>query len=202
MPYWTKIFTKSIDNMNRIKLQLLTKDDLTDEYVSWHTAEHTTYFSSTKRKFLREDLIHELEEGIKAGNLFHYGIYHIIDDKLIGVIKLGVINLIHKSSDMVVLIGDRDYLGKGIAVDAIKLGNQIAFEKHKLRKLFGGMYKQNIASVKTYLKANWIIEGVLKDHYLEQDKEQDRILVACFNPNIYRGSYYSKGEYNFKQIYT
>jgi RimJ/RimL family protein N-acetyltransferase len=187
--------------MDTIKLALLTKDDFTDEYVSWHQAEHTHYYSSTKRSFLKENLLHEFETGRAAGNLFHYGIYHIADNKLIGVIKLGTISLLHKTSDLVVFIGDKNYLGKGLAVEAIKLGNKVAFEVHGLRKLFGGMYRENIASVKAYLKAGWVIEGVLRNQYIEGDKEQDRILVACFNPAIYQDSYYKNGQFSFEEIY-
>ena len=52
---------------------------------------------------------------------------------------------------MIVFIGDADYLGKDVH-DAINEGNEKAFNEHKLRKLYGGMYKDNVASVKAYLK--------------------------------------------------
>jgi RimJ/RimL family protein N-acetyltransferase len=63
------------------------------------------------------------------------------------------------------------------------------------------MYFDNVASVKAYLRADWIIEGVLKDHYLYEGKPQDRILVACFNPSIFSDEYHKKGLYSFDDIY-
>lgn len=102
-------------------------------------------------------------------------------------------------------IGDVNYLGKGLAIKAIKAikrGNEIAFYKHKLKKLYGGMYYDNIPSLKAYLKAGWVIEGVLKDHYIHGEKPQDRILVACFNPNFYEKNYHRKGLYSFDQLYN
>lgn len=190
-----------MDKIYRIRLKLLSKIDLTEKYFSWHKAEHTKYFSSTKRSFSHQSLKKEFETGEKEKNLFHYGIYHIYDDSFIGVIKIGIINKIHMTSDMVVLIGDKSYLGKGLASEAIQLGNDIAFNIHMIRKLYGGMYKDNIGSVKAYLKANWIIEGVLKNQYVQNSSEQDRILVACFNPKFYQDEYYSKGMFSFNQIY-
>ena len=47
------------------------------------------------------------------------------------------------------------------------------------------MYKSNIASVKAYTRAGWVIEGVLKDNYIIENSFEDRILVACFNPQYF-----------------
>ena len=41
-------------------------------------------------------------------------------DKHIGNIKLGPINWIHRYGDISLLIGDKDYWGKGIATEAIR----------------------------------------------------------------------------------
>jgi len=81
-------------------------------------------------------------------------------NKLTCAIKLGIVNWVHKISNMIVFIVDKDYLGKGLAVDAIIKGNEKAFNKHNLRKLYGSMYKDNIASVKVYLKTGWVIEDI------------------------------------------
>jgi RimJ/RimL family protein N-acetyltransferase len=45
------------------------------------------------------------------------------------------------------------------------------------------MYANNKASIGAYLKAGWVIEGILKDHYLVDDLPMDRVLVACFPGN-------------------
>ena len=75
-------------------------------------------------------------------------------------IKPRIVNWVHKISNMIVFIGDKDYLGKGLAVDAINEGNEKAFNEYNLRKLYGGMYKDNIASVKAYFKTGWVIEDI------------------------------------------
>jgi len=187
--------------MNEIFLKELEETDFNDEYVSWHSNEHTTFYSGSNRVFTRENLLEEFYRGKNENNIFHYGIFSSANKKAIGVLKLGIINWSNLSSDMIVFIGDKNYLGKGLAVKAICQGNEIAFKTHKLRKLYGGMYYDNIASVKAYLNANWIIEGVLKDHYLYNNESQDRILVACFNPDIFNEKYHTSGLYSFEEIY-
>ena len=123
------------------------------------------------------------------------------NNECIGTVQIGPINKIHKISDLVVLIGNTKYHGKGLAIEAIKIGNAIAFETHNLRLLYGGMHRDNIGSVKAYLRANWIIEGILRDHYIVNGESQDRILVACFNPSIFNETYHKKGLYSFEEIY-
>lgn len=80
-------------------------------------------------------------------------------------------------------------MGKGLASEAIKLGNQLAFSVYGIRKLYGGMYVSNVASIKAYIRAGWLIEGRLKGFYQVGERNEDRILVGCFNPQ-----YFSKEE--------
>ena len=105
--------------MSRVYLELLNEDHFDDEYVGWHSQSHTDFYSGSKRIFTKENLLEEFHSGIKKNNNFHYGIFYKENNKLIGVIKLGIVNWVHKISDLIVFIGDADYLGKGLAVDAI-----------------------------------------------------------------------------------
>ena len=160
--------------------------------MSWFDDEDLMrFYTSSKNKITKEKLLTSIEEGKKNGNLFTYGIFTNDTFTLIGTIKLGPIHFIHRTSDLVALIGDRNYLGKGLSVDAIRLGNQLAFEKFDIRKLYSGMYESNIASIKAYTRAGWLIEGRLKGFYAVDNKNEDRILVGCFNPK-----YFSEAEIN------
>jgi ribosomal-protein-alanine N-acetyltransferase len=179
---------------DRIYLKEINLNDIDQTVMEWfNDTELMKYYTNSRNKITKENLVASIEEGKKAGNLFTFGIYSNELNNLIGTIKIGPINLNHKISDLVVLIGDRNYLGKGLSVDAISLGNQIAFEKFNIRKLYGGMYESNIASIKAYTRAGWIIEGRLKGFYVVDNKNEDRILVSCFNP-----TFFSKDE--IKQI--
>ncbi|MCX7729345.1 MAG: GNAT family N-acetyltransferase, partial [Bacteroidia bacterium] len=69
--------------------------------------------------------------------------------------------------------------------EAIKLGNQLSFEKYDIRKLHGQIYADNIGSIKAYCKAGWIIEGVIKGRYLKNGHPMDQILVSYNNPKYF-----------------
>lgn len=186
---YTQSMRRRVSEGPRVFLDLMTKTDVDERYLSWFTkAEHIRFFSGSGRKFTQEALLAEIEEGHKTGSTFVYGIFRQDSELLIGTIKIGPIDRQNQTSDLVVHIGDPENGGRGIATEAIELGNRIAFEDLGIRKLFGGMYEANIAAVRAYLKAGWEVEGRLRDHYLVDDSPMDRILVACFRNSSKRNT--------------
>jgi len=170
----------------RVYLRKIQITDITERVMEWfEDKELMEFYTNSKKTITKESLIESIKEGEKRGNLYTFGIFTNDEDTLIGTIKLGPINFSHRISDLVILIGDRNYLGKGLAVEAIKTGNQLAFEEFDIRKLYGGMYESNIPSIKAYTRAGWIIEGRLKGFYLHNGKNEDRILVCCLNPKYF-----------------
>ena len=172
---------------DRVYLNEIEKKDITEDVMKWfEDKDLMKFYTSSKQTITKDSLLHSIEEGKSKGNLFTFGIYTVVENILIGTIKLGPIHPVHKTSDLVILIGNRDFLGKGLSVDAIKLGNQLAFEEFDIRKLYGGMYESNIPSIKAYTRAEWLVEGRLKGFYWENDRNEDRILVGCFNPKFFK----------------
>ena len=161
-------------------------DELTDSVMAWFSDKQLMkYYTNSQKVITRDSLIAAIEQGKKEGNTFTYGIYDIQRELLIGTLKLGPINKVHRTSDLATLIGEHSFLGKGLAAEAIKLGNQLAFSVYDIRKLYGGMYESNVASIKAYLRAGWLIEGRLKGFYQVDGRNEDRVLVGCFNPKYF-----------------
>jgi len=102
----------------------------------------------------------------------------------IGNIKLGSINWIHRYADVGILIGDKTYWGKGIAVEAIKLVIEYAFKKLNLHRLEAGCYSNNIASIKAFKKAGFIEEGCLKQRYFFNGGYVDRVCLGILRENL------------------
>lgn len=174
----------------RLKLLDFDESMVTDTVLSWFdNSELMKYYTNSKKKIDKDELIQSIKNGEIDGTSFTYFIEFKATNQIIGTVKVGPINNVHKISDLVTLIGEHGNFGKGIGTEAITLGNKIAFEKYDIRKLFGGMYANNIASIKAYTRAGWVVEGVLYGHYFEKGKNHDRILVGCFNPK-----YFSKEE--------
>lgn len=174
------------DLSGEFKLSPLSIEHIDDEYVSWFDNKdgHLNYFTGSGRTFSKEVIIKDFQDGIESGKWFYYLITSETDEK-IGNIKIGPIDKKNKTSDLVCLVGNRNFLGKGIASRAIELGNKIAFEKYDIRRLHGGMYASNLASIKAYTRAGWHIEATFKGYYWVDSKSEDRVCVACMNPKYF-----------------
>ncbi len=171
---------------DRILLRPLAESDFDEEFLNWfQDDELMRFYTNSKQQHSRETLLKSIRQGVATDTSYVFAIVERENGQCIGTIKVGPMNRDHLVSDLVVLIGDRRFHGKGLAVDAIRLGNALSFREFGIRKLFGGMYETNQSSHKAYLRAGWVEEGRLKGQYLVEGQPVDRILVACFNPEFF-----------------
>lgn len=170
----------------KIKLRKLVVADIDEEYCSWYSNDdrHLQYFTGSGRTFSRNLLLKDFEKGEQSGTHFYY-VIEIADGTRIGNVKIGPIDIRNRTSDLVCFIGNRSFVGKGIASHAISLANQIAFETQDIRRLQGGMHAHNIPSIKAYTKAGWIVEATMRGYYLIDGAPVDRVCVACLNPKYF-----------------
>lgn len=169
--------------MCQVYLRELTEDDINDNYLKGFANDDVDSFLEVDGKSLtRQDVISYIRQGKESKSYFMFAVCLRENDQHIGNLKIGPINYKHMLGDLVTVIWDRAQWGKGLATEAIKLGNKLAFEQFNIRKLNGGMYAGNVGSIKAYTKAGWIIEGTLQNHYLINGKLEDRVIVSCFNP--------------------
>ena len=170
----------------RIELKNLTEDLITDRYLNWFNNESVIAFSgSGKKNLTKESVLNYIKIGIETGRYYMLAIFMIEDNLHIGNIKIGEIDLNNNISDLATIIGDVNYWGKGLATEAILLGQDLAFEKYNFRKLSGTILEENIGSLKAYKRAGWVEEGLLIDHIKVGDQLKNQILVSKFNPKLY-----------------
>jgi ribosomal-protein-alanine N-acetyltransferase len=169
-----------------LKLRPLKASDIDSEYISWYSNRdgHLNHFTGSRRTFNQQSILDDYYEGSKTGRWFYYLIETGSGDK-VGNVKVGLIDSINMTSDLVCLVGNRKFIGKGLASKAIKVANEVAFSNHYIRRLQGGMYEDHIASFKAYTRAGWQEEARLKGYYWVDGKAVDRICVSCLNPRYF-----------------
>lgn len=161
-----------------VTLRDLTHDDITDRYLSWFRDGTVTQFLSA-RNLQRADVIDYMDEGRRSGQYHMLALCDAATSLHIGNVKVGPIDREHGTSDLVTVIGDRSFWGKGLATEAIALASQVAFKHFEVRKLCGN----NVGSVKSYTRGGWHVECVRKGQYRVDGVLQDEIFVGCFNPD-------------------
>ena len=100
------------------------------------------------------------------------------DHKLIGYTGFWNIHWWDKRAEHAVCIGDKEYWNKGYATEAIQLCLDYGFLEMGLHRMEAGILADNEASLKTYTKCGFEVEGILKDHALRHGKRVDRVLVG------------------------
>lgn len=169
--------------MYTFEFRELAPSDVQDSWQAWYDSAHTKHYTRSGRKLNVNELRQSIETGINQGNQFTLGIFDTTTDSAIGTAKLGPIDPIHGLADLALFIGDQRYLGKSLSSPLIEHASNIAFSKYGVRKLHGGILAKNIASIKAYTRAGWIVEGVLKGHYNNNGELQDWLLISKFRPD-------------------
>ncbi|MBT3237550.1 MAG: GNAT family N-acetyltransferase [Rhodospirillaceae bacterium] len=178
----------------RVYLRGLNDDDVTDRYLSWFSDEDVTRYLEIK-SLTREDALKFLHHGRETGKYHLYGIVLKEDDRLVGTVKIRVVNKDSGIYAVNTVVGDKSVWGRGIATHAILIANNITFQEYRARKIVAGIYADHIGSLKAYMNAGWVIEGRQVGHYIVDGEVKDGLWIACFN-DIYFD--YKDGAYTVK----
>ena len=167
----------------RIYLRALARRDATATYAEWMNESAINQFLESR--FAHHDIA-SLQAFIDAARgdplTLLAGIFLKGDERHIGNIKLGPINMAHRRGDIGLLIGDTGCWGKGFATEAIALISAFAFEQVGVHRLTAGAYADNEGSARAFERAGFHREGLLKDHWLTGDHFQDGVLLGKVNP--------------------
>jgi aryl-alcohol dehydrogenase-like predicted oxidoreductase/RimJ/RimL family protein N-acetyltransferase len=140
----------------RIYLRKLIEDDASEEYASWINNRDVNKYLETKKAKV-EELRDYIKKKSESKNCLFFGIFSKENDKHIGNIKLEPIDFNKKIATMGMLIGNKNYWGKGIGTEALKLLVNFAFEHLKIEKIDLGVLRDNKAAIRVYEKAGFNI---------------------------------------------
>ena len=169
------------DLASRVRLDDLRVEHVGPEYHGWlNDPEVMRYLEARFRSHSIDDIRAYVSE-MNASKVDH--VWRILcEGRHVGNVKLAGINLRHRRAALSLLIGDRDVWGQGVATQAINLATAVAFKKYGLFKIFAGFYAANIASIRAFEKAGYIVEAKLRGNRCLDGEMVDEVLMACFNP--------------------
>lgn len=135
-------------------LRALSEEDATAEYVAWLNDPEVNKYLETRHVTLSElrDYIRSKKESSTA---ILMGIFWKKNGRHIGNVKLEPINKEKKTATMGILIGDKDYWGKGVATETINLVTAYAFSNLKLKLIELGVIAENAAAIRVYKKCGF-----------------------------------------------
>jgi len=104
------------------------------------------------------------------------------------VISLDNIDFLNRKADLSIIIGEKKFLDKGLGAETVTLLLGHAFGKLSLHKIGLGVLSKHTVAIRSYEKAGFVIEGILKDEILLNGQYHDitkmRILAEDFKAGL------------------
>ncbi len=166
----------------KIFLRNLRPEDVTQAYVDWMSDPEVVQFTESRFSSHTMESIREFVQACHDHqDVLLFGIFDGATECHIGNIKLGPINRRHLLADIGLIIGRRNFWGKGIATEAISLLRDYAFSEIGLHKLTAGCYSTNLGSAKAFEKAGFSLEGRRPKHSKAGNDWVDVLEFGCVN---------------------
>lgn len=161
----------------RIYLRKLKEEDASQEYCNWLNDPVVNKYLETRSTSIKE-LKEYIKEKKENENCLFLGIFIKDLDKHIGNVKLEPIDWNDKKATLGILIGDKNYWGKGICTIVMKLVIEYAFEKLSLEKIDLGVLSENKAAIICYLKAGLKIDNFIPKAVKHENTLYDNIIMS------------------------
>ena len=155
----------------------------TESYLNWLNDSEVCKYLELGAVCDMEGLRNYVNNAVK-NNLFFWAICLKSSGKHIGNIKIDPINFRHKRGEYGILIGDKIEWGKGFAKEASKLIIDFCFNELNLLKITLGVVESNTTAVFLYKKIGFQVEGVYKDHGFYENRVENVLRMAIFNPGF------------------
>ena len=98
----------------------------------------------------------------------------------IGTIGLTDIDYKNQRAELTIIIGEKEYWGKGLGEEALNLLVKFAFNEMNLRKIKALVFSDNDKAIKLYEKCGFVKEGVLKEEIFKDGKFKDFVVMSIF----------------------
>jgi len=131
-------------------------DNLSDLFLHAHSLNETERFLN----------------GVLEGTLENQKNFVIADkqtEDYIGQIDIIGIDWKNSVAEMGIVIGKKDYLGKGFGTEAVRLLQYFVFERLNLNRLQLSVHDYNTRAYKCYLKCGFIEEGRSRQSFFIRD---------------------------------
>lgn len=107
----------------------------------------------------------------------------------IGFAGLYDIHLTARKAEFRILIGEKDFWGKGYGTEVTQLLTYYGFDRLNMHRMYLGVTSENIGGVKAYEKAGYVREGQLRDDIYRNSRYYDSIKMSLLRDEYYEKYY-------------
>ena len=164
---------------SRVYLRPLEREDLNARYLGWlNDPEVTRYMETGTFPTTARDLEKFYDEVTGSRNQVILAVADKKSGKHIGNVKLGPIHWIHRCATLGIMIGDKEFWGRGAGLEATRLMVEYGFDRLNLRRIDLGVFADHDAAVRCYEKVGFKVEGRMRESLFQNGKYVDRLSMA------------------------
>ena len=162
-----------------IELKALTKENLSLFYDWINDKDVIRYSLSIFQKInTKYEIDNWFKDLINNSTDLQLGIYLKSSNKFIGYTGICNISKSNNSGEYFIFIGDKEQWGNGISTEVTKKILRKGFEELKLNRIMLTVSVPNIGGVKSYIRAGFKEEGILRDACLRDNKYHDKLVMS------------------------
>lgn len=113
-----------------------------------------------------------------------FGIECNDNSKLIGIIGLKDTDLINRSSELYIYIGNKDYWGKGYGTQAVSRLVDFCFQELNLNRISLYVFDYNERAIASYKKVGFQVEGILRQSLYKKGKYHNKVLMSILRDDL------------------
>jgi len=168
--------------MNKVRLRALTNSD-TEKTLSWHNQEDISDLYSGHPFPINIEMEQKWYEKILYSNfpVTIFGIEYIENNILIGITMLKDINMINRSAEFAIYIGNKEYRGKGLSKEASIVTLKFGFKKLGLKRISLKVIEKNETAINLYKTIGFSQEGLLRNSVYKNGKFLNEIAFSILS---------------------
>lgn len=171
---------------NRIYLRALELEDYKIS-VRWRNDDEIWSMLGGRKYFVSEAYEQKwVNDAIVNSKDIRLAVCERSNNRYIGNVYLTDINYINRSAESHVLIGEREFWGKGLATEAYILLLEYAFKELNLNRVEAFVLENNVASIKMHEKVGYKKEGVLRQRVYKNGLYQNQIILSLLKDEFVR----------------
>lgn len=169
---------------SRVYLKSFLLSDVSERVFEWMRDNEVVKYIESEPPGSLKELRLFYSKIIKSNTNSMFAIFTKDKNVHIGNVKLGNINFKYKFADLGIVIGKKEYWGKGYCQESVRLLLKHAFKTLKLHKIFLSVNAENEAAISAYLRVGFKIEGRLREFYYYKGRYIDRIYMGILKNEL------------------
>jgi RimJ/RimL family protein N-acetyltransferase len=162
-----------------VRLRPYEKSDI-DDLMKWVNDEEVTQYLGSHMTPPLSRSVEEafLEMAMTRSETYKVFAIETMAGEFAGGVDLRLIDQIDKRAEVGIVIGVRDFWGRGYGTEAMRLMLRFAFGRLNLNRVSLRVFDYNQRAIKSYEKCGFLREGVLRQDRYYDGKYHDTIVMG------------------------